>query len=885
MGSSSVLPSGPVVVCGAGAAGIAAAISAARTHANVVLVEARPEIGGTVAHALIHTLGGLYDSRGQTLNAGLSDELERRLTQSDARAKRRQMGRLWVLSVCPRVYARVVRDWVSEYPNIQVRCGTHVSRAWTRDDYVTALELCNRAGSDQIEPAAVVDATGGAEVVRLIDSELVEDDPERAAGAWIFTLREVSPDALQFPKGLGFLRAIRAAAQAGTLPRECEKAWLDSGVSNNEVYVKLFVPLRDGWRQTNPRSRADAQLTQAAVVDFLRSTPEFAHARVDQTGELGVRDGGRIRGEYCLTADDVLAGRKFPDAACRCSWPIEYWHPEQGVSLTYLENDLYYEIPLEALKLKGYRNVWAAGKCLSADRLCMLRPVWSGRAGQWEKPPVVRQRDKGLIVMLNVDDLFRKRVERQPEHPAVLGPGLSRITYAALDEMVESVASALGRAGVGPGACVGVHVPSGIDSIVLTYAVWRRGGCVVPIPVELAEDEKVEICRTIAVDFVVAAPHMPSFVEPHRGGDEVQLPRSAVLVALRSSRRHPPAFSEINAAFIRFTSGTTGTSKGVVLSHESIRERIDAANEALEIGPDDRVVWVLSMSYHFTVSIVAYLTFGATIVLPKNHLAAELLESILREKATLLYASPMHYTWLADSPKATPLTTLRLAISTAMSLDREAARKFGERYGVPVAQALGIIEVGLSAINFDFAAERPEAVGRILPAFRLQLADVGLGPGIGEVLLSGKGFLDAYYEPWRTRDEIMHDGWFHTGDIGELDANGCLIIRGRSKDVINTMGMKFFPREVEEVLESHPLVREACVFPRANLRFGEIPCARVVVDSAAPLDVDELIGLCRGRLADYKVPHSIQIVDRLERTPSGKLLRLAEPLRQTSRVG
>jgi long-chain acyl-CoA synthetase len=487
--------------------------------------------------------------------------------------------------------------------------------------------------------------------------------------------------------------------------------------------------------------------------------------------------------------------------------------------------------------------------------------------------------------MLNVDDLFRQRAQRQPDHPAVLGPGPSRITYAALDEMIESAASVLGRAGVGPGACVGVHVPSGIDSIVLTYAVWRRGGCVVPIPVELAEDEKIEICRTIAVDFVVASPRLPSFVEPSRGGDEVHLPRSAVLVALHSPRRHPPGFTEINAAFIRFTSGTTGTSKGVVLSHNSIRERIDAANEALEIGPADRVLWVLSMSYHFTVSIVAYLTFGATIVLPKNHLAAEIIDSIVRHEATLLYASPMHYTWMADSPKAEPLTSLRLAVSTAMSLDREAAKKFRERFGVPVAQALGVIEVGLPAINFDFAADRPEAVGRILPAFRLHLGDVGLGPGTGEVLLSGKGFLDAYYEPWRTRDEIMRDGWFHTGDIGELDANGCLIIRGRSKDVINTMGMKFFPREVEEVLESHPKVREACVFPRANRRFGEVPCARVVVDSAAPPDLEELIGVCRGRLADYKVPHQIEVVDRLERTPSGKLLRLAEPLRQPSQVG
>ena len=339
-----------------------------RSQADVVLLEARPQIGGTVTHALIHTLAGLYDSDGQPLNAGLADELEQRLKQSDPQVARRRMGRVWVLNVCPRVYTRVVQEWISEYANIRVLCGTRITGVATDDDGVTELSFSGRGGPERIEPAAVVDATGVAEVVRLIDRDLVEDDPERAAGAWIFTLREMSPGALGFPKGVGVVRAIRAAAQAGTLPQECDKAWLDAGISSDEAYIKLFVPLRNGWRAHESQITRNAQSTQAAVVDFLRAMPDFANARVDQTGELGERDGGRIRGEYCLTADDVLAGRKFPDAVCRCAWPIEYWHPDQGVSLTYLENGRYYEIPLEALKLKGFRNVWAAGKCLSADR-------------------------------------------------------------------------------------------------------------------------------------------------------------------------------------------------------------------------------------------------------------------------------------------------------------------------------------------------------------------------------------------------------------------------------------------------------------------------------------------------------------------------------------
>jgi long-chain acyl-CoA synthetase len=481
--------------------------------------------------------------------------------------------------------------------------------------------------------------------------------------------------------------------------------------------------------------------------------------------------------------------------------------------------------------------------------------------------------------MQNVDDLFRRRVQRQPDHPVVLGPAESRVTYADLDAMIAAAAESLKSAGVGPGACVGIHVPSGLDAIVSTYAVWRRGACAVPIPIDLSDVEKLEICRTIAIDFLMAGTSLPDFVHGERDGIERELPGIARVLPLARRRQHPSGFSEINAAFIRFTSGTTGTSKGIVLSHESISDRINAANDALKIGPDDRVLWVLSMSYHFTVSIVAYLTFGATIVLPRNHLGEGLVDSINRHAATVVYASPMHYAWMADSPSSPPLHSLRLVVSTATSLTPEIAAKFRQRFELPIAQALGIIEVGLPAINFDFAAERPETVGRILPAYRVRLSDVGLGKGVGEILLAGKGFLDAYYEPWRTRDEILDDGWFHTGDIGELDAEGCLIIRGRSKDIINTAGMKFFPREVEHVIESHASVVEACVFSRPCSKLGEVSSARVVLKPGANLRADELLELCRSRLADYKVPQEIEFVDHLERTASGKLLHRSQPTR------
>jgi long-chain acyl-CoA synthetase len=477
---------------------------------------------------------------------------------------------------------------------------------------------------------------------------------------------------------------------------------------------------------------------------------------------------------------------------------------------------------------------------------------------------------------LNLDAIFRQTAARQPRHPAIQSPGPDDgWTYEELNDAITAAAELLGRAGIRPGHCVGLHCASGAQYVVLNYAVWRCGGCVVPIPVELTADEKTEVYRGIALDYVVSHNAGQSFLEPLARGVFTEVSANATVVPVHSYRQRPKEFSSINGAFIRFTSGTTGSSKGVVLSHETIFDRIHAANEVLHVGPHDRIVWMLSMSYHFAVSIVSYLSFGATIVLVPNQFARAVLEAISRHRATMMYASPMHYALMADFDGDASVASLRQAISTTASTDPQTLKKFYWRFGVPLTQALGIIEIGLPCINVDFAEDRSDGVGKVLPAYELQLTDVGLGPDLKEIAFRGKGLLDAYYDPWQPRSEIMADGWFHTGDVGQLDADGCLFLRGRTKDVINVMGMKFFPQEVESVLMSHPAVTGACVFSHRDQRLGEVPYARVVAGrgAASPLPGErELLEYCQGKVAAYKVPHKIEFVTRLPRTASGKVL-------------
>jgi long-chain acyl-CoA synthetase len=480
---------------------------------------------------------------------------------------------------------------------------------------------------------------------------------------------------------------------------------------------------------------------------------------------------------------------------------------------------------------------------------------------------------------LNLYERFAESARRRPGQPAILGPSMGEcLSYSGLDEAARALSEQLRKAGVRPGDCVGLHCPSGALCIVATYAVWRCGGCVVPIPVELAAPEKEEVLRTIRLPWALSPVRTAGFLGPLIAGAAPAMTGDLALLPLAPQCEHPAGFHDLDAAFIRFTSGTTGAAKGVVLSHQTIRERIDAANEVLALGPGDRVTWVLSMSYHFAVSIVAYLTFGAGIVLPANHLAAGIVEASRRHGATVIYASPAHYAWLAAAAQAAPLASLRLAVSTTARLDRAVALRFQQRFGLPLTQALGIIEVGLPFINTDFAHDRPEGIGRPLPAYRLRLEDTGLDDGLGEVLLSGKGVLDAYYAPWRPRAEVMPDGWFRTGDVAEADADGCLFLRGRKKDVISVLGMKFFPQEVEAALAAHPRVDAACVVAWPDARLGEVVRGRVVLRPGGNVPSEaELLEHCRQRLADYKVPQQIEFVSELPRTASGKLLHRDAP--------
>jgi acyl-coenzyme A synthetase/AMP-(fatty) acid ligase len=476
---------------------------------------------------------------------------------------------------------------------------------------------------------------------------------------------------------------------------------------------------------------------------------------------------------------------------------------------------------------------------------------------------------------LPVYEILKEAAQKWPANPAVYDDH-GMISFQQLFAETEELRLQLIRLGIKEGMGIGVMAGNGRNFIIGIFAAVGCGATVMPMSPQLKKPEIDDILEqaklhAIIDDGTAAQPldNVDTVIPMKNGSFRFGFTNIHESVLFAPFVQQP--------AFIRFTSGTTGKSKGVIVSHQSVLERIIAANNGLQLGPVDTVIWVLPMAYHFIVSVILYVKFGATIAIAKDFLAKNIIDITSLRKGTLLYASPVQIRLLANDAGTEQMPSLKKVISTSAGISIDVCKAFTKRFNLDVSQAYGIIEIGLPMLNFVKSAEHPEAVGYALPGYTVDILDENNNPipngSIGNLGIKGPGMFDAYLLPPTLRKDVLQNGYFLTADQASKTDDGLIKIEGRSKSVINVSGLKVFPEEVEAVLEMIPEIKQARISSSPHALLGQIIEGEIVLHEGTTIDVEDVLTYCKKRLSAFKAPQRLKIVASLPMTNTGKLQR------------
>ena len=476
------------------------------------------------------------------------------------------------------------------------------------------------------------------------------------------------------------------------------------------------------------------------------------------------------------------------------------------------------------------------------------------------------------------NDICQSSVDRK-QHTALLY-GKRSVSYYELIKSAESAAEFLKDAGISDySKCVLIGSDSP-EYIIAALAITACRGVFVSAGKETGNRDFNILLSAISVEFAIIEEDFCSRLDPEGYSEcDALVIGSVRFRVFRKRHKKNHEFIKLNPAFIRFTSGTTGDAKGVVLSHETIRERTDAADSALRMTTEDRVLWLLPMAYHFAVTIILFLRRGCTVDISVDSPQKEIVEKLTGGEITFVYATPYHYGNMVRISRRAKNCKIpdcvRMLISTAMPLTDKLSAEFAKTFNRYLNQAYGIIECGLPFINLSPNSGNATSVGRHLGSYEVRLAIREHCDNFGEIVLKGPGFFDAYYDPWAPGDEVLaKGGWFHTGDLGRFAPGGYLTIVGRRKSVINFLGLKIFPEKVENILNSHPAIAESRIIGKVHPDFGEIPCAEIILEKGKKPGESELTKFCSGHLAPHEIPQEFIFVKEIVKTRSGKIVRV-----------
>ncbi|WP_181723994.1 long-chain-fatty-acid--CoA ligase [Nocardia gipuzkoensis] len=512
----------------------------------------------------------------------------------------------------------------------------------------------------------------------------------------------------------------------------------------------------------------------------------------------------------------------------------------------------------------------------------------------------------------NLATTLRESRIAAPQAPCLLIDG-SPMSYAEIDDESGRFARGLARQGIERGSVLAIALPNGVEFVVAYFGALKAGVTVLLLNPLLKARELAYLLTDSGAGAVLA--HHRFLDEVCDGPETIGGARifavcgaSAALPAqVRSYRElliddsgaagigvgEIEPTSPTDTAVLLYTSGTTGAPKGAPLTHFQLYMNCTLSAETIDVCPGDIALGGLSMFHVYGLGLLnAVVRSGAALSVMRRFRADEALRQMERDRVSIVLGVPTMYFELlgADSARF-DLSRLRIGASGGAAMPAEIHSRFEQRFGIPIVEGYGLSETAGSATVNRPGDRRFGSVGKPIWGVQLRIVDDQgnpLPPGpdhIGEIVVAGHNVIEQYHHRPDATAAAFTRGWLHTGDLGYRDDDGYVFVVDRMKDLVIRGGYNVYPREVEEVLYAHPAIAEAAVIGVPDARLGEEVHAVVTLRPGTQAEPRQIIEFCRQRVAAYKYPRSIRIIDELPKGPSGKIVKRDLPALFTNRPG
>ena len=511
---------------------------------------------------------------------------------------------------------------------------------------------------------------------------------------------------------------------------------------------------------------------------------------------------------------------------------------------------------------------------------------------------------------LSLQQVLDHAVERQPDKEVIFD-GYTRVTYRELQEDVEKLASSLTQLGIQKGDRVMVCIPNWHEFVTIYFGIAKIGAIMVPCNTNYRTEEFAYILQNVGAKavFISDEEFHYQFFSPYMKDESYTLKH---IFTVRFEKEEAYSFNRLlelgatqcapsvtidsaNDVFsILYTSGTTGQSKGAMLTHKNFVHTASVSVEQLKCSAED-VFLIAVPAFHvfgMVPGILSAIVCGAKIVFMDQYKAGDALRLIEQERISVHHGVPTMFILELNHPSfaTTDLSSLRTGIIAAAPCPEEIVRKIRYEMGCEVLVSYGLTETSAPICFTSFTDNdfiRSSTVGKKVPGYEIKIVDSNHEEvpvnEVGELACRGFGVMKGYYRmPEKTSEALDHEGWFYTGDIATIDANGYIRIVGRKKEMIIRGGFNIYPREIEEVFYKHESVLEVAIIGLPDTVLGEISCAAIKLKHGFQEDQQSMKTYISEHVAKYKVPDQIVFLEEFPMTASGKIqkIRLQEMLNE-----